>query len=182
MDYFAAFALCRRLDAAALPRRFEALAMPCRRFLKAVPSFRVFLRFARRLFDLRGDGLTFRATVPRVEPIDRAAVVRKSSSFAAGLRAVIFIVISWTDHKSVLLRRRVLGFPIGLLSNFLCLADPVFCPVYTLLDAPGQLLTGPDDGVHAGFGAREKIVASVFPRSRSKQHSESGADAKPHCN
>jgi hypothetical protein len=93
-DYLAAFFLFRRLIAAGLPRRFETLAMPCRWFLEAVPSLRGVLRFARRLLDSRDDGLTFRATVPRVEPIDRATVVRRSSPFAAGLRSVIFIVLS----------------------------------------------------------------------------------------
>jgi hypothetical protein len=52
------------------------------------------LRFTPRLLDLRDDAFTFRATVPSVEPIDRATVVRKSAPFAAGLRSVIFIVLS----------------------------------------------------------------------------------------
>jgi len=94
-DYSADFFRLRGLIAAGLPRRFERLAMPCRRFVEAVPSLRGSLCFARRLFDLRADGLTFRATVPSVEPIDRATVVRKSSPFGAGLSRVIFIVVSW---------------------------------------------------------------------------------------
>jgi hypothetical protein len=92
--YFADFFLLRDLIAAGLPRRFEPLAMPCRRLLETDPGLRGLLRFACRLFDLREDCFTFRATVPRVEPIDRATAVRKSSSFAAGLRSVIFIVLS----------------------------------------------------------------------------------------
>ena len=93
-DYFADFLLFRRLIAAGLPRPFEPLAMPCGWFLEAVPSLPGLLRFARRLLDLRDDGRTFRAMVPRVEPIDRATVVRRSSPFAAGLRSAIFIVLS----------------------------------------------------------------------------------------
>jgi hypothetical protein len=93
-DYFADFFLFGRLIAGELPTRFEPLAMPRPWFLEAVPGLRGLLRIARRLFDLREDGRTFRATVPRVEPIDRATVVRKSSPFAAALRSVIFIVLS----------------------------------------------------------------------------------------
>ena len=93
-DYLAAFFLFPRLIAAGLPTRFEPLAMPCRWFLEAVASLRGLLRFARRLFGLGDDGLTFRATVPRVGPIDRATVVSKSSPFAAGLRSIIFTVLS----------------------------------------------------------------------------------------
>jgi hypothetical protein len=55
-----------------------------------------FLRPALGRRDARGERLTFAATAPSVDPIERATVTRKSFSFAAGLCSLIFFVLSMT--------------------------------------------------------------------------------------
>jgi hypothetical protein len=115
------------------------------------------LRFARPLFDLWGDGLTFRATVPRVEPIDRATVVRKSLSFAAGLRSVIFIVI----FLGRISRRRVFRIAIGAFPDIGGLAHLALDLINAFLRALRHLLAGCDRPVQIVLRAFQKVVARV---------------------
>jgi hypothetical protein len=93
LGYFEDFFRFFRLKPAAWGFRFE---VPGRRRwpLEARFCLTARLRPAGRRRDLLGDGLTFAAIAPSVEPIERAAVTRKSLFFAAGLRLLIFIVFS----------------------------------------------------------------------------------------
>ena len=76
--YFANFFRVLCLDPAAWPLRFAALGRVRWRRLDAGFRLRGRLSPAGRRRDLRGDGLTFAAIAPSVEPIERAAVTRKS--------------------------------------------------------------------------------------------------------
>jgi hypothetical protein len=76
--YFADFFRFLCLKPAAWPFRFEALVRVRWRLLDAGFLLLPALPPAGRRRDLRGDGFTFAATAPSVEPIERATVTRKS--------------------------------------------------------------------------------------------------------
>ena len=89
--YFADFLRFLWARPAALVVRFETEAEVRRLARETEARLRVRVRLAERRCDARVEPFTFAATVPSVEPIERATVVRKSSLFAAGLRSIIFM-------------------------------------------------------------------------------------------
>lgn len=81
LDYFEALLRFFCFRAAAFALLLEIFAAVRRLFVDAEVLCETRLRAAERVRDLRGDGLTRAATAPRVEPIERATLERKSSFF-----------------------------------------------------------------------------------------------------
>jgi hypothetical protein len=95
--YFEDFFRFFRLRPAALLLPFKVTADVGRLLWEAEACLRASFRPVRRRCDSRGDLLTFAATAPSVDPIERATLTRKSLSFTGCLCPLFFIILYLND-------------------------------------------------------------------------------------